>query len=194
MGWLGDLNGWAPYEDGVLHVCRKALKIFEDIGCIVDDAVPDRPPEPVWQAFKTLRHWQAGGNLAIHYADPAKRPLIKREAIWEVENGMRLTASDVTAASVVRTAWSNAVGRLFERFDYLIIPSAQVFAFDVHETWPHEIAGQTMATYHEWMKAVCLVTMAGCPCCYGGASRILPPPANPWDCRSSPRWAASWTA
>jgi amidase len=29
--------------------------------------------------------------------------------------------------------------------------------------WPHEIAGKTMATYHEWMKGVLLITMTGCP-------------------------------
>jgi amidase len=55
------------------------------------------------------------------------------------------------------------VSRLFERYDYLVAPTAQVFPFDVHETWPHEIAGHPMSTYHEWMKAVCLITMTGCP-------------------------------
>ena len=29
--------------------------------------------------------------------------------------------------------------------------------------WPQEIAGQKMETYHEWMKAVLLVSMSGCP-------------------------------
>jgi amidase len=64
---------------------------------------------------------------------------------------------------MVRTQWSTAVRRLFERYDYLLAPTAQVFPFDITQTWPHEIAGHTMATYHEWMKAVCLVTLAGCP-------------------------------
>ncbi len=163
IAWLGDLNGWAPYEAGVLDVCRAALRTFEDLGCVVEEAIPDHPPEPVWRAFVRLRHWHVGANLAIHHADPAKRALMKPEAVWEVENGLRLTGFDVTAASTVRTAWSNAVRRLFARYDYLIMPTAQVYAFDVNETWPREIAGHGMATYHEWMKAVCLVTMAGCP-------------------------------
>jgi amidase len=163
IGWLGDLGGWAPYEDGVLELCRTGLRALEDLGCGVDDAVPDLPPEPVWRAFMTLRHWQAGANLASHYADPVKRAQLKPEAAWEVESGLRLTAFEVTAASAVRTSWSSSVRRLFARFDYLIMPTAQVFPFDIHETWPREIAGQAMSTYHEWMKAVCMVTMAGCP-------------------------------
>src|SRR6202012_2371106 len=41
IGWLGDLNGWAPYEPGVLEVCHTALKTFEGLGCSVSDALPD---------------------------------------------------------------------------------------------------------------------------------------------------------
>jgi len=43
------------------------------------------------------------------------------------------------------------------------MPTAQVFPFDIGETWPHDIAGRKMQTYHEWMKATCLVTMSGSP-------------------------------
>ncbi|MES2255742.1 MAG: amidase [Pseudomonadota bacterium] len=163
IGWLGDLNGYLPYEPGVLDVCRDALKTFESLGCVVETAMPDAAPDAAWQAFVRLRQWQQGGAIAAYYADPAKRALLKPEAIWEIEGGMKLSAYDVSAASVVRSAWSASVRRLFERYDYLLMPTAQAFPFDVGETWPHAIAGQTMQTYHEWMKAVCLITLAGCP-------------------------------
>jgi len=163
IAWLGDLNGHLPYEAGVLDVCRGALKTFESLGCVVEDAMPDAPPDAAWQAFMRLRQWQQGGAIAAYYADPAKRALLKPEAIWEIEGGMKLSAFDVSAASAVRTAWTASVRRLFETYDYLLMPTAQVFPFDIGETWPHAIGGETMQTYHEWMKAVCLITLAGCP-------------------------------
>jgi amidase len=163
IGWLGDLNGAAPYEPGVLEVCQTALKTFETLGCNVSDAMPDAAPEPAWQAFIALRQWQQGWSLHSYYADPAKRALLKPEAIYEVEGGLKLSGFDVTAASVARTRWSHAFAQLFDRFDFLLMPTAQTFAFDINERWPHQIAGHTMQTYHEWMKAVCLVTMTGCP-------------------------------
>ncbi|HTC38989.1 MAG TPA: amidase family protein, partial [Steroidobacteraceae bacterium] len=82
---------------------------------------------------------------------------------YEVETGMRQSARDITAASVLRTDWSQTVRKFLERYDFLILPTAQVFPFDVNEHWPRQIAGQAMQTYHEWMKGTLLVTMSGCP-------------------------------
>jgi amidase len=163
IGWLNDLGGWAPYEPGVLDLCRTALKTFETLGCRVDIAVPDASPETAWQAFVKLRQWQQGGGLRHYYADPIKRSLLKPEAIWEVEGGLKLSAFDISAATAARTIWSNSIQRLFRGYDFLVMPTAQLFAFDIAEHWPHQIAGQNMQTYHEWMKAVCMITLAGCP-------------------------------
>ena len=163
VAWAGDFHGFAPYESSVLEVCKTALKTFESIGCVVEEAQPDYPLDAVWRAFMRLRFWQQGGALLAFYNDPSKRALLKPEAIFEIENGLKLSAFDVTGASVVRSEWYQAVRRFFERYDYFIVPTAQLFPFDVDARWPHEIAGKKMETYHEWMKAVCLVTMSGCP-------------------------------
>jgi amidase len=163
IGWLGDFGGAAPCEPGVLALCEAALRQFGGMGCVVEPAMPDYAPEAAWAAFKTLRHWQAGGALLEPYQDPARRALLKPEAVFEVEAGLKLSAYDVTAASLARSEWSQAVRRLFERFDFLVAPTAQVFPFDAAETWPRQIAGQAMDSYHAWMKGNCLVSLSGCP-------------------------------
>ena len=207
IAWLGDLDGWAPYETGVLDVCRAALKTFESLGCVVEEAVPDQPPEDSWQAFVKLRQWQQGGALLAYYKEQAKRALLKPEAIWEIEGGLKLSAYDINAASTARTAWSASVQRLFARHDFLIMPTAQLFPFAVEETWPHTVAGQTMQTYHEWMKAVCMITLAGCPTLAAPAGfganglpmglQIIAPVHHEMDClhlASAYEKANDWTA
>jgi len=163
IAWAGDFNGHVPYESGVLDVCRDALKTFEAMGCIVEEAVPDYPLDAVWRAWLTLRSWFSAGELLAHYKDPQKRALLKPEAIFEVETALKLPAIEVTAASVVRTEWYAAVRKFFETYDYMVMPTAQLFPFEVGLDWPHEIAGHRMQTYHEWMKGVILVSMAGSP-------------------------------
>jgi amidase len=163
IAWGRDFKGYIPYEPGVLDVCTSALKSFEALGCSVEEAQPDYPIDAVWQALVKLRAWQQGGEILAYYNDPAKRALLKPEAIWEVETALKLSAFDITAASVVRTEWYQAVRRFFETYDYFILPTAQLFPFDAALNWPEEIAGRKMQTYHEWMKGVFPVTMSGCP-------------------------------
>jgi amidase len=163
IGWLGDFAGAAVTEPEVLSVCQNALKVFESLGCTVETATVASDPEAAWQAFQTLRAWKTGAKLLPYYADPTSRPLLKPEAVFEVEAGLRLTAYELEAASVARTTWSRAISDLFETFDYLLAPTAQVFPFEASEPWPRQIEGQSMRTYHEWMKGACLVSLSGCP-------------------------------
>jgi amidase len=163
IGWLGDFGGEVPHEPEVLELCRAALKTFEALGCVVEEAKVEAAVEPAWQAMIKLRAWQQGGQILANYRNPAERALLKPEAVWEVETALPLTAYDIAAASTARTTWSMAVNRLFGRFDYLVLPSAQLFPFPVEERWPKSVAGHEMRTYHEWMKSALLVTLSGAP-------------------------------
>ncbi len=163
IAWGADFKGHAPCEAGVLEVCKKAARTLESLGCIVEEAAPDFDFEALWQATIRLRGWQQGASIQAYYNDPAQRALLKPEAIYEIETGMRQSARDITAASVLRTDWSQTVREFLERYDFLVLPTAQVFPIDINQHWPQEIAGQKMLTYHEWMKGTLLVTMSGCP-------------------------------
>ena len=163
IAFSGDFGGHIPFEPGVLELCRSALPAFREIGAEVEEALPDFPLDEVWRAWLKLRSFQAGLTLRDLYGDPIKRALMKPEARWEVENGAALTADEVAEASLVRTAWYGAVLRFFERYDYWLLPSAQVFPFDVGMPWPRAVAGRAMDTYHRWMEVMIPVTMSGCP-------------------------------
>jgi len=163
VGWLGDFGGAVTSEPEVLAVCRASLGRFAAIGCTIGEALPAFDIERAWQAFVTLRAWQSAAPLADIARDPAKRAQLNAQALFELDLASRLSPSDIQAASAVRTSWSAAFGRLFEQFDVLVAPTAQLFPFDIAQPWPTEIAGKPMRTYHEWMKGVCLVTLAGTP-------------------------------
>ena len=163
IAWSGDFGGKVPFDPGVLDVCRQAVARFAAMGAHVEEAVPDFPVADVWRAFVGLRHFHTGAGMLPLYNDPAMRAQLKPEAIWEIEGGMGLSAYDIAALSAIHTGWSRAVAALLRRYDYWIVPTAQVFPFPVEQHWPKVVGGQTMQTYHEWMQAVCLVTMSGCP-------------------------------
>ncbi len=163
LGWLGDLGGYLPMEQGVTALCEKALGDFQALGCDVETTDLGLSPERLWDCWRTLRHWTIAGNLGKAYQDPTKREMLKPEAQWEVQNGLGLSASDIHNAAVTRTDWYRAISQLFERYDYLLLPSAQVFPFDKRQHWPKEVAGRSMDTYHRWMEVVIPGTLSGCP-------------------------------
>ena len=163
VAWLGDFGGYLPFEPGVLDLCKRSLKIFEQFGCIVEEAQPDFPVEEVWRNWLKIRASQVGARFKEFYNDPAKRARMKPELQWEIESSSRLTAEEVSEASTVRSAWYQAVRKFFDRYDYFVLPSAQVFPFDVSTHWPKQINGKAMDTYHRWMEVAVPVTMSGCP-------------------------------
>lgn len=163
IAWLGDLGGHLPTEPGLLDVCRAALTAFDDVGCIVDEVLPPFDLEQLWRSWIDLRSFSVAGANAALYEDPAKRALLKPEALWEMERGRALSAMDLYAAARVRTAWYEALRQLFESYDFLVLPAAQVFPFAAELNWPKTVGDRAMDSYHRWMQAVVPATMAGLP-------------------------------
>ena len=161
IGWLGDWGGAYPMEDGILSLCRKALDQFPD--AVVEDMSPVFPAAKIWHSWITLRSWAVAARLGVFHADPAKRALLKPEAVWEIERGLALSAMDVHRASVIRSDWNAVAAGLFQRFDLLALPSAQVWPFPKGWDWPHAVAGRAMDTYHRWMEVVVPASLLGLP-------------------------------
>ena len=100
IGWLGSIWPDLPLEGGIVELCRRGLQVFADGGCHVADARLAFARERSWRAWTVLRQLFVGGMLGAAYDDPAKRALLKPEAVWEIEGHRRLQASDVYRASI----------------------------------------------------------------------------------------------
>jgi len=162
IGWMGNYDGYLGMAPGVLELCEASLKTLQSLGAKVEPVRPDFAMERLWEAWLTLRHWGANERFAL-YRDPETRLLLKPEAIFEIEGALNLTGRDVFDACAARSDWYRALNGLFQRFDFLILPSAQVFPFPKEVHWPDEIDGRKMDTYHRWMEVVVGATMAGVP-------------------------------
>src|SRR5690606_31545558 len=127
---------------------------FRRLGCTVEAVPPGFDMARLWQTWRTLRHFLVANGQAADYADPARRARMKPEMIWEIENGRDLSAAQVYTASLARSDWQRHVAGLFERHDFLVLPSAQVFPFDAALDWPKVVGGRDMDTYHRWMEVV----------------------------------------
>ena len=134
-----------------------------ELGGVVEPVAPAFDAERLWAAWLVLRGFAMAARLGALAADPEKRKLLKPEAVWEVESGAGLAADAGAGGERRPLGVVRLRAALFERFDALALPSAQVFPFDAGWTWPREVAGRPMATYHQWMEVVTPATLAGLP-------------------------------
>lgn len=162
IAWFGDCNGYLAMEDGILELCESSLADVSRAGAAVEPTVPDFDLSELWQAWLTLRNWSRI-SYRDFYENSDTRAQLKPELIWEIERSYELSAEDIYRANQVRSRWYAQLNSLFETFDFIALPTAQVFPFSKQLHWPDEIDGQKMDTYHRWMEAVILGSLSGLP-------------------------------
>ena len=163
VGWLGNIGGHLAIEAGILPVCEAALAKFEAGGAIVEPISLGFSPEALWQAWLVWRRALVASRLAPFMARNDARENIKPEALWEHDQAQSLGFAQFMQASVLRSAFHVHMLGLFERFDVLALPCAQVWPFLLEQRWPKHIAGREMDTYHRWMEVTLYATFAGLP-------------------------------
>ncbi len=163
IAWLGDWDGAMPFEGGILTLSEAALAQMQNMGHMVSSLPAPFDAERMWESWITLRSWAMAGNMGTLYQDADKCGFLKAAAQWEIERGLAMDAMTVHHASVARSDWFRTTTQLFEDNDVLVLPSAQVWPFDVDKVHPTEIAGVQMDTYHRWMQVVIPAGLLGLP-------------------------------
>ena len=181
IGWLRDLDGHLPFEPGILEGCEAALRRFEAAGAVVEPAALGFSAEATWQAWLVWRRalvaQTVAAAMAKHTGDARAR--VKLEALWELDRAQGLTFAEFMRASQVRTDFLQAMLALFEHHDVLALPVTQCWPFAITDTWPRELAGRRMDTYHRWMEVTLYASFAGLPAIsvpagFGGPGGGLP--------------------
>ncbi len=154
-----DFVGQLPVEPAVQHVITQGMKVFSDLGCKVNENCPDFSGAD--EVFKTLRAWtfasQHGEGVRLH------PEYYKETIIWNVEAGLKLSATDVSAANNLRTDIYQRVNTFFQDYDFLVLPVSQVTPFPLSDEYVTSINGTRMETYIDWMKSCYYITVTGLP-------------------------------
>jgi len=163
IAWLGNLGGHLQVEPGIEAVCESALSRLVESGAFVDPAALGFDAARLWVAWLVWRAALVAPNVVAAMQQPGAHQHIKPEALWEHGRGLKLGFNEFHQASQVRSAFHARMVSLFERYDALALPVTQVWPFAMDQTWPRQINGQAMDTYHRWMEVTLYATFAGLP-------------------------------
>jgi amidase len=158
VAWWNDLGG-IPVDSRVREITNAQRRVFESLGCIVEEAEPDFTGAD--ETFRALRF----RSTSLRMADHAKQhpDLIKDTLLREIEHGYRLSARDIAEAEMKHTELCRRMGWFLEAYEFFVLPVSQVLPFDVTEHWPQEIQGTKLNTYIDWMKSCYYISVMGTP-------------------------------
>jgi amidase len=158
VAWWRGLGG-IPFEPEIRRVVEASRGVFEQLGCLVEEAEPDF--EGVADAFPVLRY------AANH---PQYAPLVAQNPAWvkdtikfEVAQAERLKASDIGRALARQARMHEQSRQFFERYAYFVLPVTQVVPFDVTTEYPTSVNGVSMTSYVDWMRSCWYVTFMANP-------------------------------
>ncbi len=158
LAWCPDLGG-LPLDSRVRAVLDVQRKTFVDLGCAVEDVVPDLSgAEEVFLTLRAWHYWHTLGPLLNEHRDK-----MKPEAIWQIEQGRSLSGEDVADAMEKHGQLMQRMRVFQEQYSFIVCAVNQLPPFDATLDWPREIDGVRMATYLDWMKSAYLISSTFCP-------------------------------
>lgn len=159
VGYSRDLGGLTPVAAEVAAICEAAVARFADIGAAVEERAPDlRDARGI---FKVLRAKQVVGDLAPII--DANRERVRKEVVWNMELGKRMTAGEIADAERRRGELYHRAAAFFGEFDLLVTPAAIVAPFDVEIRALDEVEGVKLDNYYEWYAISYAITLTSLP-------------------------------
>ena len=159
VAWTPDL-GDLPVQPEVRSVLGSARRRLEQAGCEITDAAPDLSgADEVFGVLRAARMAAMAPLLRTH------RDQIKATLAWNIDKGIALTGEQIAAA---RAGHAAVFGRMRSflrdgRYEVLALPTVQVVPFDAGTEWVHEIDGEPMVTYIDWMRSCSRITVTAHP-------------------------------
>ena len=142
VAWTCDFGG-LPMDPRVTKVLEPQRRVFESLGCRVEEACPDF--SGATEAFETLR--------AVAFAQKhapllrTHRGELKDTVIWNIEQGLALDGARIARALSLRSEVFQRMRAFLERYEFLLGPVNQLPPFPVETEYPTEIAGVKLGNY-----------------------------------------------
>lgn len=161
IAYSPNLHG-LPIAPAVATVVAGAADVFANLGAEVVQTSPD-----LSRAMEVFQIQRAAGlatlGNSLDATVPDWRSAAKDTAVWNIEQGQSLETRTLLQSELTRSQIYAQIAEFFTDYDALILPAAQVAPFDKNLDWVHEINGQAMETYLDWMTICCAITITGLP-------------------------------
>ena len=161
IGWLSNMNGNYNIEKDILRICENKLRDLEKINIKVELLKPKINTDILWKSWTTLRAKSIyEDTLAMNISDINT---MTYQAIWEYNKGKEIKSEEIRLALDLKQQCLSQINLIFQNYDFLALPSAQIFPFDKNLQYPKNINNIELDTYHRWLEVFILSSLLELP-------------------------------
>ncbi len=140
---------------------KKQLKKLENLNIKIEKLKPDFDYDTLWSSWITFRSKSIyDDTVAMNIKDINT---MTYQAIWEYNNGQNISDKDLQIAKNQKNKCYKQIEDIFKNFDFLALPSAQIFPFDKTLQFPKKINSFELDTYHRWLEIFTLSSLLELP-------------------------------
>ena len=115
----------------------------------------------LWKNWTTIRSKIIYDDLSESFGDKIEQ--LSEPAQWEYKNGININNDMLRESLMWVENAKTLISKLFNQYDLLAVPSAQVFPFDKELFSPESISGNKVDTYHRWMEITVFASLFQLP-------------------------------
>jgi len=161
IGWLSNMNNSYKFELGILDICEERLKNLEKHKIKIENLNLKINSNYLWESWCILRSKSIYEDVVSMKLEDINE--MTTQAIWEYNKGIKLNDKNIQNALKLREGCKDEVNKIFQNYDFLALPSQQVFPFDKNLQYPNHINNEKLDTYHRWIEVHILSSLLHLP-------------------------------
>ena len=111
-----------------------------------------------WTCFRAKSIYHDTKNMQIQNISH-----MTEQAIWEYNKGLEINDEDIKIAYNKKNKNLIQIEEIFKKFDFIVLPSSQVFPFNKDIQYPKRINEVELDTYHRWLEVFILPSLFDLP-------------------------------
>lgn len=159
IAFAPDLGGISPVDADMAHHLATTMACLPRDGIEIDETCPDLAGlETAYHVLRGMLWATVTRRMPVEVTRHFKPTLADN-----IRHGRALTMDDLADAQLDRSRILQAMLGLFARYDVLACPVVGCMPHPQSEEWVHEIAGQPLTGYMDWLRFAFLATVTGLP-------------------------------
>ena len=157
---LNNLIESYDFEKGIVEMFEDKLIYLKNYSIVenISSKIKTTDIWDSWTCFRAKSIYHDTKNMQIQNISH-----MTEQAIWEYNKGLEINDEDIKIAYNKKNKNLIQIEEIFKKFDFIVLPSSQVFPFNKDIQYPKRINEVELDTYHRWLEVFILPSLFDLP-------------------------------